>query len=146
MGPYRHVSIVLFLKRYIFLKGMFVEAFSPFVMKTKPVNFLIESVETPKHFPLLSSLILKHLTRLYHWFRALIFLLIYKNNYLVQSKQQNWSNSISQLVHFWFDKSSPPSEVMYFCESCWMIFSIYIYIVSDVYFPLLYVNRWNLLC
>ena len=36
-----------FVKRYILLKGMFVEAFSPMIMKNKSVNFLMKSVETP---------------------------------------------------------------------------------------------------
>ena len=106
----------------------------------------MKSVETPQHFSSLSSFIFKVLTRLYHFLRALIFFLISKHNYFVQSEQQNWSYSISQLVNFWFDKSSPPSEVMYFCESCWMIFSISLYIVSDIHFPLLAVNGCNLLC
>ena len=47
MGPYRRVSVALFLKQCIFLKGMFVDAFSPMVMKKKSVNFLMKSVETP---------------------------------------------------------------------------------------------------
>ena len=33
MGPYRHFSVAHFLKRYIFLNGMFVEDFSPMIMK-----------------------------------------------------------------------------------------------------------------
>ena len=116
------------------------------IMKNKSVNFLMKSVETPQYFSLLKSFIFNVLTRLYNFSRAPILLLISKHNYLVQSEQQNWSYSISQLVHFWFDKSSPPSEVMYLCESRWMIFSIYIYIVSDIHFPLLAVNGFGLLC
>ena len=34
---------------------------------------------------------------------------------------------------------------MYFCESCWKIFSISLYIVSDINFPLLFFNECNLL-
>ena len=109
-----------------FLKGMFVDTSSQMIMKNKSVNFLMKSVETQQRFPLLSSFIFNVLTRLYNLLRALIFFLISKQNYLVQSEQQNWSYSISQLVHLWFYKSSPPSEVMYFCESCWMIFK-YLY-------------------
>ena len=39
MGPYRRASASLFLKRYIFLKEMFVDALSPKVMKRKPSIF-----------------------------------------------------------------------------------------------------------
>ena len=74
----------------------------------------------------MSSFIVNVLTILYNFLRTLILFLISKNNDLVQSEQQNWSYSIPQLVHFWFDKLSPPSEVMHFCESWWMIFQ-YLY-------------------
>ena len=111
------------------------------IMKKKSFNFLMKSVETPQHFPFLSSFIFNILTKLYTFSRALILFLFSKHNDLVQSEQKNWSYSMSQLVHFWFDKLSPPSEVMYFCELCWMIFqyiftlfliSIYIfYLLTD---------------
>ena len=50
MGPYRRVSVALFLKRYILLKVMFVDAFSSMLMKNKSVNFLMKSVETAQQF------------------------------------------------------------------------------------------------
>ena len=125
---------------------MFVDAFSPMVMKNKYVNFLMKSVETQQYSSLLSLLIFYVLTRVYNSSRAIILFLKSKHNYLVQPEQQNWSYSISQLVNFWFDKLSPPSEVMHFCEWCWMICSIYLYIASDIRFPLLSVNGCNLLC
>ena len=50
MVPYIHVSVALFLKRYILLKGLFVESFSTIIMKKKSINFLMKSVETPQHF------------------------------------------------------------------------------------------------
>ena len=146
MGSYRRVSVALFLKRFIFLKGMFVEAFSPMIMKKKSVNFLMKSVETPQHFSLLSSFIFNALTRLYNFSRELIFFLISKHNDLVQSEQQNWSYPISQLVHFWFGKLSPPYELMYLFERCWIIFPVSSYIVSDIHFLLLAVNGCNFLC
>ena len=124
MCPYRRVSVALFLQRWIFLKGMFVDDFSPMVVKKKSVNFLMKSVETPQHFYSLSSFIFNVLTRLYNFLRTLILFLISKHNDLVQSEQQNWSYSISQWVNFWFDKSSPPYEVMYFCGSCWFFLNI----------------------
>ena len=146
MGSYRNVSVTLFLKQYIFLKGVFVEFLSPVIIKKEPVNFLKKSVETSQYFSLFSSFIFNVMTRLYNFYIALIFLLISKHNDVVQSDQQNWSYSISQLVYFIFDQSSPPSEVMYFCESCWMMISISLCIVSDIHFPLLSVNEFNLLC
>ena len=39
MGPYRRVRVALFLKRYIFLKGIFFDDFSPMIMKNKSVSF-----------------------------------------------------------------------------------------------------------
>ena len=138
MGPYIHVSVAIFLKQYILLKRIFVDAFSPMVMKKKSINFLTKSVKTPQQFSSLSSFIFNVLTRLYNFSITLILILISKQNYLVQSEQQNWFDSISQLVNFWFDKLSPTSEVMYLCESCWMICStIYtlflIHIYSSIY-------------
>ena len=59
---------------------MFVDSFSPMVMKNKSVNFLMKSVEKPQHFPSLSSFIFNVLKRLYNFPRALIFFLIYKHN------------------------------------------------------------------
>ena len=47
MGPYKRENAALFLKRYILLKVMFVDDFSPMIMKEKSVDFLIKSVETP---------------------------------------------------------------------------------------------------
>ena len=135
MGPYRHGSVTIFLKRYILLKGMFLNAFSSMIMKKKSVNFLVKSVETPQHFSSLSSFIFNILTRLYTFLRALILFLIYKHNDLVQSEQQNWSYSISQLVYSWFDKLSPLSELIYFCGSCWMIFQ-YLYTLFLIFISL----------
>ena len=126
MGLYRRVSVAIFLKHYIYLKERFVDSFSLMVMKNKCVNFLMKSVETPQNFSSLSSLIFNALIGLYNFSRTLIFVLIYNHNYLVQYEQQNWSYSISQLVHFCSDKLSPPSEVIYFYESCWIIFQ-YLY-------------------
>ena len=126
MGPYRYVSVALFLKWYICSRGWLLMLFLSKVMIKISVNFLMKSVETPQHFSLFSSFIFNFLTRFYIFSRTLILFLISKHNDLLQSEQQNWSYSISQLVNFWFDKSSPPSKVMYFCESWWMIFQ-YLY-------------------
>ena len=94
----------------------------------------------------MSSLIFNVLTRLYNFLIMLILYFITKHNGLAQSEQQNWSYSISQLVNFWFDKSSPPSEVMYFCESCWTIFQ-YLYALFLIYlFPFVDVYGYNFLC
>ena len=53
MGPYRHISVAHFIKRYIFLKGVFVEAFLTMIMKNKYINFLIKLVETAQHSSIL---------------------------------------------------------------------------------------------
>ena len=145
MGPFGHISVALFLKRYILRKGMFVEDFSLMIRKNKSINFLMESVETPQQFSLLSSFIFNILTRLYNFLISLIIFLISKQNNLVQSEQQKCSYSISQLVKFWFDKMSPPSEEIYFYEWCWMICSISLYIVSDIHIPLPVLNGCNFL-
>ena len=47
MGPYRRVNVEISLKKYILLKGFFVDAFSPMVKKKKSVNYMMKSVETP---------------------------------------------------------------------------------------------------
>ena len=62
---YRHVSVAHCLKQYILINDMFVEAFSPMIMKNKSVNFLMKSVETPQHFSISSSFIFNVLLRLY---------------------------------------------------------------------------------
>ena len=47
---------------------------------------------------------------------------MYKHNDLVQYGKQNISYSISKFVYFLFDKPSLPSEVIYLCDSCLMVF------------------------
>ena len=43
MGPYRRVSVAIFIKGCILLKGMFVDDFSPMVMKNKSVYYIDET-------------------------------------------------------------------------------------------------------
>ena len=85
------------------------------------------------------------LTRLYNLSGDFLFLFSTHND-LVQSEQRYWSKSISQLVHFWCNKYSPPSEVIQFGESFFMMIEISLYNVSDIHVPLLAVNGYNLLC
>ena len=115
------------------------------IMKKKSVNFLMKSVETPQQFSLLSSFIFIVLTKLYIFSRALIFLLIFKHNDLLQYEQQNGSYSISQLVNVRFDRLFHPLKwfiSMNHAERFWI--SLYIY--SDINLPLLVVNGCNFLC
>ena len=126
MGPYRRVSFALFLKRCIWIRECLLMLFHQWLWKINPSIFWWNQLKHHNTIPCYHHLYSIFLTRLYNFLRTLIFFLIYKHNYVVQSEQQNWSYSISQLVHFWFDKYSPPSEVMYFCESFWMIFQ-YLY-------------------
>ena len=122
MDPYRRVSVALFLHRYIFSRNFFVGVFQKWLWKRNLSIFWWNQLKHHKTFP--------HFHHSYSmsWQDCIISreqsfsFLISKHNDLVQSKQQNWSYSISQLVHFWFDKSNAPSEVMYFSESCWIIF------------------------
>ena len=128
MGPYRHASIAPLKKWYIFLKVIFVNAFSPITTKNIFFSFLMKLVEMPKYFYLLSSFIFSVLISKYNSSRNFILFLISKQKHLVQYVQKNWSNPISQLVNFWVYKTSVTSEVMCLCESCWIFFQ-YIYLL-----------------
>ena len=110
--------------------------FSLMVMTKKSTNFLMKSVETPRQFSSLSSFKFNFMTRLYNFSITLILFSISKQNDFVQFDQQNRSFSTPQLVNFSFNKYSPPSEVMYFCESFWMIFQ-YLYTLFLIYISLL---------
>ena len=92
------------------------------------------------------SFIFSVLTSNYNFSRRFIFFLISKHNNFLQSWQQNRSYTISQFINFWVDKLLFTYGVMYLCESCWMMFSICLYIVSEIHSPFLVVNGCNFSC
>ena len=132
MGPYRHVSVAFF-KWYIFLKGIFVDA--PIIMKINPLIFWWNWLKLHNNFPRFShsySMLWQvNIISQYHSFsflclNTMIYFDLSNKTYHIQSRK---------LVHFRVDKPSIPSEVMYLCESWWMVFSIYLYIFSEIHFP-----------
>ena len=124
-----HIEVSVF---HFFLSDTFISRrflsmlFHQLLWKINPSIFWWNQLKHHNTLPYCQKLIFIVLTRLYNFSIALILFLISKHNNLVKSEQQNWSYSISQSVHFWFDKLAPPSGVMYFCESCWIFFQ-YLY-------------------
>ena len=129
MGPYGHVSFVIFLKYYVLFKGIFREYFSPIIMKNKSINFLNNLVKMPYTVALLSSsLIFSVLISKFNISRTFISFWICKQTDLIKSWQLNTSSIISQFVNVWFDKPSFVSGLMYLSESSWIIFQ-YLYTI-----------------
>ena len=119
MVLYRHVRLELFWKEYKLFKGMFIDDFSPIIIKNKSVNFLMKLVEIPYTFNSLLFSVVKSKCNLSITF---IFFWISKQTDLLQSWKLNWASFISQFVNFWVDKPSFEFGVMYLSKSCWMIF------------------------
>ena len=89
-----------------------------------PGNLLMKLVETLQQLLRSSLFVFNVSTILYNLSRYLFLFSIYKHNDLVQSEQKYWSQLIPELVNLWCNKYSPPSGVIKFGESFFMMVAI----------------------